>query len=49
MSMNVEESVLDRYSEGAKEQQASLCCPVSYDAGLLAMLPDEIIPLCATG
>ena len=43
MSMNVEESVLDRYSEGAKEQQASLCCPVSYDAGLLAMLPDEII------
>ena len=43
MSMNVEESVLDRYSEGAKEQQASLCCPVSYDAGLLAILPDEII------
>jgi hypothetical protein len=25
MSINVEESVLDRYSEGAKEQQASLC------------------------
>jgi ubiquinone/menaquinone biosynthesis C-methylase UbiE len=43
MSMNVESSVLDRYSEGAKERQESLCCPVSYDAGLLAMLPDEII------
>ena len=43
MSMNVEETVLDRYSEGAREQQASLCCPVSYDAGLLAILPDEII------
>jgi len=43
MSMNVEETVLDRYSEGAKQPQASLCCPVSYDAGLLAILPEEII------
>jgi len=43
MSMNAKESVLDRYSEGARERQESLCCPVSYDAGLLAMLPDEII------
>ncbi|MDX2457294.1 MAG: methyltransferase domain-containing protein, partial [Gammaproteobacteria bacterium] len=41
--MNAKESVLDRYSAGAKERQESLCCPVSYDAGLLAMLPDEII------
>lgn len=43
MSMNARESVLDRYSEGARERQESLCCPVSYDAGLLAILPDEII------
>jgi ubiquinone/menaquinone biosynthesis C-methylase UbiE len=43
MAMNAKESVLDRYSEGAKERQESLCCPVSYDTGLLAMLPDEII------
>jgi ubiquinone/menaquinone biosynthesis C-methylase UbiE len=43
MSMNVKETVLDRYSEGARERQESLCCPVSYDAGLLAMLPDEIL------
>ena len=43
MSMNVESSVLERYSEGAKERQESLCCPVSYDHNLLAMLPDEII------
>jgi len=43
MSMNAKESVLERYSEGARERQESLCCPVSYDAGLLAMLPDEII------
>lgn len=37
------ESVLERYSQGAKERQAALCCPVSYDAGLLALLPQEII------
>jgi len=43
MSMNARESVLDRYSEGARERQESLCCPVSYDTGLLAILPDEII------
>ena len=43
MSMNIEISVLERYSEGARERQESLCCPVSYDSDLLAMLPDEII------
>ena len=43
MSMNVETSVLERYTEGARERQESLCCPVSYDSDLLAMLPDEII------
>jgi arsenite methyltransferase len=43
MFMNAKESVLQRYSAGAREQQESLCCPVSYDASLLAMLPDEII------
>ena len=43
MSMNIEISVLERYSEGARERQESLCCPVSYDTDLLAMLPDEII------
>jgi len=43
MSMNIEVSVLERYSEGARERQESLCCPVSYDTDLLAMLPDEII------
>lgn len=43
MSMNVENSVRERYSEGARERQEALCCPVDYDTGLLAMLPDEII------
>lgn len=41
--MNVQKTVLDRYSEGAKEVQAALCCPVDYDAGLLALLPKEIV------
>lgn len=36
-------SVLERYSEGAKEREAALCCPVSYDSKLLALLPQEII------
>jgi ubiquinone/menaquinone biosynthesis C-methylase UbiE len=43
MSVNIESSVLIRYSEGARERQDSLCCPVSYDEDLLDMLPDEII------
>lgn len=41
--MNVEDSVRERYTEGALQRQESLCCPVSYDTGLLALLPDEII------
>ncbi|NIR93674.1 MAG: methyltransferase domain-containing protein, partial [Gammaproteobacteria bacterium] len=41
--MNVKDSVLERYSEGAREVQPSLCCPVSYDPALLDQLPDEII------
>jgi ubiquinone/menaquinone biosynthesis C-methylase UbiE len=41
--MNVKKTVLDRYSEGAREVQPALCCPVDYDAGLLALLPKEIV------
>ena len=41
--MNVENSVRERYTDGARERQQSLCCPVSYDSSLLDMLPDEII------
>ena len=43
MPINVEISVLERYSQGARERQPSLCCPVSYDNDLLTMLPNEII------
>lgn len=41
--MNVQEVVRERYSAGAVKVEASLCCPVSYDASLLALLPSEII------
>lgn len=37
------DSVLERYSRGAKIKQPDLCCPVDYDAKLLALLPEEII------
>lgn len=41
--MNTESKVSERYAEGAKEVQPSLCCPVDYDAALLKLLPQEII------
>ena len=42
-NMNVEAEVMARYSEGARGRQESLCCPISYDRDLLALLPDEIV------
>ena len=41
--MDVQTTVLERYSQGATERQADLCCPVGYDAALLEMLPAEIL------
>jgi ubiquinone/menaquinone biosynthesis C-methylase UbiE len=41
--MTVEAGVLERYSKGAEQRQADLCCPVDYDSSLLAILPQEII------
>ncbi len=42
--MNVHETVMARYSEGAKQVQPALCCPaVDYDQSLLRQLPQEII------
>jgi len=41
--MDVKSSVLERYSEGAKKQQADLCCPVDYNIDLLKILPTEIL------
>jgi SAM-dependent methyltransferase len=41
--MSVEQIVQERYSGGAREKQEALCCPVTYDRELLAILPQEII------
>lgn len=41
--MNVENSVIERYSAGAHKREEALCCPVSYDPGLLKNIPAEII------
>ncbi|MDX8408460.1 MAG: methyltransferase domain-containing protein [Mariprofundales bacterium] len=41
--MSMQSSVLERYSAGAEQRQETLCCPVDYDATLLAILPQEII------
>jgi ubiquinone/menaquinone biosynthesis C-methylase UbiE len=39
----VESIVLDRYKQGAKEVQPSLCCPTSYNKQYLEKIPQEII------
>ncbi|MEL7034904.1 MAG: methyltransferase domain-containing protein [Cyanobacteria bacterium J06592_8] len=39
----VESVVLDRYKQGAKEVQPSLCCPTSYNKEYLQKIPQEII------
>ena len=36
-------AVAERYSAAAEEREAALCCPVTYDAELLAKLPSEIV------
>lgn len=43
VNYDIERSVLERYQEGARQQQPSLCCPTSYDHRYLEILPDEII------
>ena len=43
VAYDVENTVLERYQEGAKQQQPSLCCPTEYEGNYLANLPSEII------
>ncbi|MFP4009107.1 MAG: methyltransferase domain-containing protein [Spirulinaceae cyanobacterium] len=40
---HLENAVLERYQAGAKQREASLCCPTEYDNNYLAILPQEII------
>lgn len=41
--MNVARAVAERYTEGAREQQPELCCPIDYDPKYLRILPPEIL------
>ena len=38
--LDVLQAVQARYQKGAKERVNELCCPVDYDASLLAVLPE---------
>ena len=40
---DVEGEVRRRYGEGARQREAALCCPTSYDAKYLKVLPTEIL------
>jgi len=42
-SSDVLSAVQARYRQGARERVDQLCCPVDYDAALLAVLPREIL------
>jgi SAM-dependent methyltransferase len=42
-TLDVEQAVRQRYSEGASVCQSDLCMPVAYDRDLLEVVPQEII------
>lgn len=41
--VGVEEAVARRYSAAAQEREAALCCPVSFPAEYLSVIPQEIL------
>ncbi|MEM9444503.1 MAG: methyltransferase domain-containing protein [Verrucomicrobiota bacterium] len=40
---HLESAVKERYGKAAHEQEASLCCPVSYNQEYLKVIPQEVI------
>ena len=42
-TLDIEGSVRERYSNGAQEREAALCCPVDYDARYLEIIPQEVL------
>ena len=44
-ALNKEEAVRERYAEGARKSEASLCCPTTYDPALLKAIPDEVLSI----
>jgi hypothetical protein len=43
IEFNIDKAVRERYVNGARERQESLCCPVSYDPRYLEVIPREVI------
>jgi len=41
--LEVENAVRERYSQGAQERVADLCCPVDYDPRYLKIIPEEVL------
>ena len=41
--LNSEQAVRERYAAAAKEAEAALCCPVSYNPRYLKAIPEEIL------
>src|SRR5262249_31122253 len=41
--IDIEASVRERYSAGARSADPGLCCPTAYDARLLAVIPEEAL------
>ncbi|HWY07238.1 MAG TPA: methyltransferase domain-containing protein [Candidatus Acidoferrales bacterium] len=44
-ALNKEEAVRERYAEGARKSEASLCCPTNYDPALLKAIPEEVLSI----
>ena len=40
---NLEQSVKQRYGDGAQAREAELCCPIDYDPRYLEVIPDEVL------
>ena len=38
---NLEQSVKQRYGDGAQQREADLCCPIDYDPKYLAAIPAD--------
>ncbi|MGK7878296.1 MAG: methyltransferase domain-containing protein [Xenococcaceae cyanobacterium] len=43
VAYDIESAVLERYQDGARQHQPSLCCPTDYEVKELEILPREII------
>lgn len=41
--LDTERAVRDRYGRAARQREASLCCPMTYDRKYLAAIPQEIL------